>query len=108
MFSAGFLDKRIVVLNRDYRTSNDFGVVGSEFHETGRYYANVAYSKGTRAMREGAPDAYDTLLIRTRYHSTINRQSRILYNGTTYQVQTLNADRQADEMQITCLEVVGN
>jgi SPP1 family predicted phage head-tail adaptor len=59
-----------------------------------------------KALREGALDSYDTVMFRMRYNSVVTRESRILYEGVTYQIQSLHADQQENIVQITATEII--
>ena len=69
-------------------------------------WADVTWSKGVKALREGALDAYDTVLIRMRWNNIVKRDSRLQYDGVTYQIQSLHADKQDNTIQITATEVI--
>lgn len=56
-------------------------------------------------MREGAVDAYDTVMFRMRYHAEIDRWCLIQYHGKWYQIQSFNEDFQTNEIQITAKEM---
>ena len=102
-YTSGLLRYRITILNKQ---------VASGFGETTSYqpaacvWADVTWSKGAKALREGALDAYDTVLIRMRYNDIVTRDSRLQCDGVTYQIQSLHADRQANTIQITATEIV--
>lgn len=102
-YSTGLLKDRVTILNK---------VTAKGFGETTRYepattvWASVSWSKGVKALREGALDAYDTVLIRMRWNNIVTRDSRLECQGVTYQIQSLHADRQDNTIQITATEVV--
>lgn len=104
-FNRGFLNKRIQVLNRTASQDGAFGRTGGQFEPTQTIWANVAFSKGVKAMREGALDAYDTLMIRCDCHPSLKRESRLQYDGRTFQIESFNEDREQNEVQITCTEI---
>lgn len=87
-------------------------VEGTNFGETTMYedagcvWANVTWSKGVKALHEGALDAYDTVLIRMRWNKLVRRDSQLVYDGVTYQIQSFHADRQDNTIQITATEIV--
>ncbi len=66
----------------------------------------MTWNKGVKALREGALDAYDTVLIRMRWNNIVTRDSRLQCDGVTYQIQSLHADRQDNTIQITATEVI--
>jgi head-tail adaptor len=72
-YTSGLLKYRVTILNKQ---------VASGFGETTSYppaatvWADITWSKGSKALREGALDAYDTVLIRMRYNDIVTRESR--------------------------------
>ena len=102
-YSSGFLKHHVTILNK---------VTATKFGETTRYekaaevHADVSWSKGVKALREGTLDAYDTVLIRMRWNNIVTRESRLECDGKTYQIQSLHADRQDNIIQITATEVI--
>lgn len=104
-YSAGLLNSRVTILNKVDPSQQGFG-------ETTRYeaaacvHADVTWSKGVKALREGALDAYDTVLIRMRYNTVVSRDSRLEHDGTTYQIQSMHRDRQENTIQITATEII--
>ena len=103
-YSSGFLKDRIRVINKLPVTDGRFGrgSAGIQYTLLGTFHANVAWVKGVKALREGAMEAYDTVLIRMRYRETIDHDSLILHGQKVYAVMTVNADYQANELQLTC------
>ena len=102
-YSSGLLKHHVTILNK---------VTATKFGETTRYekaaevHADVSWSKGVKALREGSLDAYDTVLIRMRWNNIVTRESRLECDGKTYQIQSLHADRQDNIIQITATEVI--
>ena len=105
MYSAGFLNKRVTILTRSESSTGSFGREGGQFVPTKTIWANVDWARGKKALQEGAIDAYDTYMVRCRYHSILPRECRISFDSRVFQIETFNADRQADETQITCVEL---
>ena len=102
-YSAGFLNKVIVVQNRKVATANKFGIDGAgvEYEDGDVLHANVTYSKGTRAMNAGALDAYCVEEVRMRWTNKITMRSRVKYQGKVYQIipETFHEDFQDDKIQ---------
>lgn len=102
-YSAGFLNHRVTIRNK---------VAGTGFGETTSYrdvktvWANVTWSKGAKALHEGALDAYDTVMIRMLWNDVVKRDSQLVYEGVTYQIQSFHPDKLANTLQITAVEVV--
>ena len=71
-YQSGFLKYRVTVQNK---------VAGKGFGETTKFqdmatvWASVTFTKGMKAMHEGALDAYDTVMIRMRYNNFTTRDS---------------------------------
>lgn len=104
-YSTGLLKHRVKILNKVRPTQGDFGET-TRYAEADEVWADVTWNKGVKALREGALDAYDTVMIRMRYNTIVSRDSRLQYGGLTYQIQSLHADYQDNTIQITATEVV--
>ena len=102
-YSTGILKYRLTILNK---------VVAAGFGETTTYkpaatvWSDISFSKGVKSLREGALDAYNTVLIRMRWNNIVTRDSRLQCDGVMYQIQSLHADRQANIIQITATEII--
>ena len=51
-------------------------------------------------------DNVDTVMFRMRWNSIVTRDCLLECEGVTYQIQSLNADRQGNTIQITATEMV--
>lgn len=69
------------------------------------FYASEKFDKGMKSLREGALDAYNTVMFRMRYHAEIDRWCLVQYHGRWYQIQSFNEDYQTNELQITATEM---
>ena len=105
-YSSGFLNHRIMV-KRKVEKEGSMGRNSSkyEFEDVVCLWANYKFNKGVKAMHEGALDAYDTVMFRTRWTPDLTRDSFIECEGVIYQVISFNADKIANEIQITATEV---
>ena len=104
-YSTGIMNKRVLILNKVTPTQADLGET-TQFEVQSGVWANVTWNRGVKALREGALDSYDTVMFRMRYNSVVTRESRILYEGVTYQIQSLHADQQENIVQITATEII--
>ena len=105
-YSTGMLNKRIQIYQRAEEQGSTFGKSGQpKYQLLGDFWANETFSKGVKALHEGALDAYDTVMFRLRYTPCIDRWCLIWYNGRFYQIQSLNEDAQANQIQITAVEM---
>ena len=104
-YSSGILDKRVTILNKVKPEDAGFGET-TQYEAIGSVWANVTWSKGTKALREGALDAYDTVLIRTRFTCEITRDSLLECDGVRYQILSLHTDKRENICQIKAQEVV--
>jgi len=102
-YTSEMLKYRVTILNK--QVASGFGETTS-YQPAATVWADVTWSKGVKALREGALDAYDTVLIRMRYNNVVTRESRLQCDGVTYQIQSLHADRQENTIQITATEIV--
>ena len=104
-YSAGMLKHRVAILNKKDADKIPFGAK-AEYEQVACVHADVTWSKGVKSLREGALDAYDTVMFRMRWNSIITRDCLLECDGITYQIQSLNADRQGNTIQITATEMV--
>ena len=104
-YSSGFLNKRVTVLRKVTPTQAGFGST-TEYRPTVNLWANVTWLKGAKRLAEASLDAMDTVMIRMRWNDYVTRDVRLQCEGKTYQVQSLHEDRQANELQVTCTEIV--
>lgn len=109
------LNKRIRIAKRaeeqdkQQGKSSNFGKSGQpQYSWLGWFWAAESFSKGVKALQEGALDAYDTVMFRLRYTPCIDRWCLIWYNGKFYQIQSFNEDAQANQIQITATEMANN
>ena len=102
-YTSGLLKYRVTILNKQVATG--FGETTS-YQPAVTVWADVAWKKGQKALNEGALDAQDTVLIRMRWNNIVKRDSRLQYDGVTYQIQSFHADRRDNSIQITATEVV--
>lgn len=107
-YSSGKMDMRVGILNRDADTEGQFGrnSGGISYSLAATVRAWVDWDKGLRALREGAMEAYEVIMVRMRYNCIVNRDSRIQWNGRTYQIMSLHADYRQNTIQITAQEIV--
>ena len=102
-YQSGFLHNRVTIKNK---------IAGAGFGDTTSYqpvatvWANVSFSKGIKALHEGALDAYDTVIIRMRYNTIVNRDSHIVHDGREYQIQSFHRNYRENIVQITAQELV--
>ncbi|MCD8266092.1 MAG: head-tail adaptor protein, partial [Prevotellaceae bacterium] len=64
-------------------------------------WASVTWTKGVRALQQGAVEAYDTIMVRLRYTESIHRQDRLRYDRRFWAIDSFNADKQDNTIQIT-------
>lgn len=98
------MDKYITIQNRKAATLGTYGLdsSGAEFENTIEDMpADVSWSKGKRALNEGAIDAYGVVEVRMRWYDGINMRSRIVYEDQVYQIlpETFHADYQTNTIQ---------
>lgn len=96
-------EHRVKILNK---------VVSSQFGETTGYdevatvYAAMTFNKGVKSLREGALDAYDTVMFRMNWNDIVTRDSHLVCDGKEYQIQSLNSNRRENHIQITATEII--
>ena len=105
-YSTGMLNKRIRIARRTEEQGSTFGKSGQPKYEwLDWFWAAESFSKGVKALQEGALDAYDTVMFRLRFHACIDRWCLIRYNGTWYQIMSFNPDEHENTIQITAQEM---
>ena len=106
-YSAGMTNKRVKVAKRVDSEGGSFGRSsgGQKYTILGEFWAAESFNKGVKSLREGAVDAYDTVMFRMRYHANIDRWCLVQYQGRWYQIQSFNADYRTNEIQITATEM---
>ena len=105
-YSTGMMNKRVTVAKRAENTQESFGKSGQPKYEIlGTFWMGETFNKGVKSLREGALDAYDTVMFRLRYTPCIDRWCLIRYNGTWYQILSFNADEHDNQIQITAQEM---
>ena len=106
-YSSGMMNKRIKIAKRVDSTGGDFGRSsgGQKYTLLGEFWASEKFDKGMKSLREGAVDAYDTVMFRMRFNADIDRWCLIQYQGKWFQIQSCNEDYQTNEIQITAKEM---
>lgn len=106
-YSTGMMNKRVKIAKRVDSEGGSFGRSsgGQKYTMLGEFWAAESFNKGVKSMREGAVDAYDTVMFRMRYHAEIDRWCLVQYHGRWYQIQSFNEDYQTNEIQITATEM---
>lgn len=101
------MNKRIKVAKRVDSEGGSFGRSsgGQKYTLLGEFWASEKFDKGMKSLREGAVDAYNTVMFRMRYNADIDRWCLIQYQGRWYQIQSFNEDYQTNELQITATEM---
>ena len=107
--SSGFRNKRVHIMNRATEVQGEFGrnSGGRPYKYETTVWASVRFNKGTKSLRQGAVDAYDTLIFGMLYTPKINRESALVYDDRTFQIQSFNRDYETNEIQITAVEWPG-
>lgn len=106
-YSTGIMNKRIKIAKRVDSTGGDFGRSsgGQKYTLLGEFWASEKFDKGMKSLREGAVDAYDTVMFRMRFNADVDRWCLIQYQGKWFQIQSCNEDYQTNEIQITAKEM---
>ena len=103
-YSSGMLDKRVGIwaVDDDAQTGRaGRGSAGLKYTQLACVWASVTFSKGMRAMREGALESYDVVMVRMRWNNLVDKDSRLTCEGKTYQILQFNSDRRQNIIQIT-------
>ena len=105
-YSTGMMNKRVWIAKRAEDTQDTFGKSGQPKYELlGDFWAAEDFNRGVKSLREGAFDAYDTVMFRMRFNKNIDRWCLINYHGKWYQIQSFNESYQDNTIQITAIEM---
>lgn len=106
-YSTGMMNKRVTVAKRAEAQDNTFGGTSSvtRYELFGTFWMSETFNKGVKSLREGALDAYDTVMFRCRFNKHIDRWCLLQYRGKWYQIQSFNEDYQENQIQITAVEM---
>ena len=101
------MNRRIKIAKRVDSTDGDFGRSsgGQKYTMLGEFWASETWNKGVKSLREGAVDAYDTVMFRMRFNKQVDRWCLIQYQGRWFQIESLNEDYQENQIQITAKEM---
>jgi hypothetical protein len=107
-FTSGMRNYRVTILNKMAPTEKAFGEK-TGYKRDGSLYSSYEFTKGTKALREGALDAYDSVVFRMNFSGNvankINRESLIEMHGKIYQIQSLNEDHHDNKIIIRATEM---
>ena len=108
-YTSGMRNRRVHIMNRKADVEGDFGrnSAGRGYEYTTTVWAAVTFNKGVKSMREGAVDAYDTVMFRMLYTKKVCRESMLVWDDRTFAIQSFNRDYQTNEIQITATEAPG-
>lgn len=99
---------RITILNKVAPAEKAFGEK-TGYQREGSLNSSYEFNKGTRALREGALDAYDSVIFRLNFSGNvakkITRESLIEMHGKIYQIQSLNEDYRDNKIIIRATEM---
>lgn len=99
---------RITILNKVAPAEKAFGEK-TGYKREGSLSSSYEFTKGTRALREGALDAYDSVIFRLNFSGNvakkITRESLIEMHGKIYQIQSLNEDYHDNKIIIRATEM---
>ena len=105
-YSTGMMNKRVWVAKRSSDTQESFGKAGHPKYELlGEFWVAEDFNRGVKSLREGAFDAYDTVMFRMRYNKDIDRWCLLQYQGKWYQIQSFNESYQDNQIQMTAVEL---
>ena len=100
------MNKRVTVARRKGDAAATFGNAGQPKYEIlGTFWMAEDFNKGVKSLREGAYDAYGTVMFRCRFNKHLDRWCLLKYNSKWYQIQSFNESYQENQIQITAIEL---
>lgn len=105
-FESGQRSYRVTILNKAMPGERQFGEK-TGYRREGSLWSSYKFNKGTKALREGALDAYDTVVFQMNFSANvkITRESLIECQGKIFQVQSINSDRRENKIVVTATEM---
>lgn len=107
-FNIGMRSHRVAILNKVAPAEKAFGEK-TGYRYDGTLWSSYEFAKGTKALREGSLDAYDSVMFRLNYSGSaaklITHESLIQFKGKIYQIMSLNADYQENKIVIRATEL---
>ena len=98
----------MTILNKVQPSERQFGEK-TGYKREGSLNSSYEFNKGTKALREGALDAYDSVMFRLNFSGNvakkITRESLIEMHGKIYQIQSLNEDYHDNKIIIRATEM---
>ena len=104
-YSSDILKYMVAILKKKDPENRSFGA-RTEYEQVACVHSDMTWKKGQKALNEGALDAQDTVMFRMRWNNIIDRDCLLECMGTTYQIQSIHADKREDTIQITATEIV--
>ena len=106
-YSTGMMNKRVTVAKRYEEQNPTFGGSTSvtKYEILGTFWAAEDFNRGVKSLREGAYDAYDTVMFRMDFDPAIDRWCLLQFDGKWYQIQSLNGSYHENKLQITAIEM---
>ena len=105
-FNSGMRNHRVTILNKVQPSEKTFGEK-TGYRRDGSLWSSYEFTKGTKALREGSLDAYDSVIFRMNFSAnvTITRESLIEMEGKIYQIQSLNSDKIDNKIVVRATEM---
>lgn len=99
---------RVAILNKVAPAEKAFGEK-TGYRYDGTLWSSYEFAKGTKALREGSLDAYDSVIFRMNFSGEvakkITRESLVECDGKIYQIQSLNEDHRDNKIIIRATEM---
>lgn len=102
-YSSGYLRNVVTIRNKVVATK--FGET-THYEDAGIVHARKIWKSGNKILRESAMDTIDVVIFRMRWNSIVTRDSLLVCDGKTYQILSLEGDRQENQIEIKAQEVV--
>lgn len=104
-YSSGMMKDRVEIL-RKVQTAGKIGKSSGAagFESLGCVWAQVAFNRGIKAMRESALDGTDYVIVRMRYNEIANRNCYLYHDGVMYMVTEFHRDMRDNIIQMKAVE----
>ena len=100
MISAGQMDQQIIPLYPTYAGRSDMGSQKVTWRRLSIRWAKVHYAKGAKVLEAGETVLDQEIVVTTHYTSVITERFRLIWQGRTYEIISLNGTRREGTLTI--------
>lgn len=104
MLTAGKLTERVTILVPE-TVRGEFGEQVTSWAEGKTVWANVVFQRGVYALTEGEGWLTGSVTVTMRDNRTVTERCRLLWDGKTYLIESLNRSKADGSMTLVATRV---